>query len=89
MPAAIAYSRKNLSAWAPSHISEVQQGMTLLAFGERTGVGSYRVSLLSVKVTQSDHFRNYTIERNGVQYEISSAKHSSPSTLYHHNLYSP
>ncbi|KAI9639768.1 putative negative regulation of gluconeogenesis-related protein [Dioszegia hungarica] len=39
---AIAYSRKNLSAWAPTHMGEIQQGMTLLAFGEKTGVGSYR-----------------------------------------------
>lgn len=40
---AISYSRKNLSTWATSHMVELQQGMTLLAFGERTGVGLYRV----------------------------------------------
>jgi macrophage erythroblast attacher len=41
--AAIAYSRKHLAPWAPTHMSEIQQGMTLLAFGEKTGVGLYRV----------------------------------------------
>ena len=41
---AITYSRKNLSAWAPTHMHEIQQGMTLLAFGEKTGVSMYRVS---------------------------------------------
>ena len=40
---AITYSRKNLMSWATSHMDELQQGMTLLAFGEKTGVGSYRV----------------------------------------------
>ncbi|CAD6564741.1 MAG: GID complex subunit containing RING finger motif [Tremellales sp. Tagirdzhanova-0007] len=39
---AITYSRKNLMSWATSHMDELQQGMTLLAFGEKTGVGSYR-----------------------------------------------
>ncbi|ORY33959.1 CTLH/CRA C-terminal to lish motif domain-domain-containing protein [Naematelia encephala] len=39
---AIAYSRKHLSTWASTHLVEIQQGMTLLAFGERTGVGAYR-----------------------------------------------
>ncbi|OCF42887.1 macrophage erythroblast attacher isoform 1 [Kwoniella heveanensis CBS 569] len=39
---AIAYSRKNLSPWADTHMNELQQGMTLLAFGEKTGVGLYR-----------------------------------------------
>lgn len=47
---AIAYSRKYLAQWAPGHLSEIQQGMTLLAFGEKTGVGMYRVSLLSLKL---------------------------------------
>lgn len=41
---AIAYSRKNLSSWAGTHMAELQQGMTLLAFGETTGVGLYKVS---------------------------------------------
>ncbi|WVR07045.1 hypothetical protein IAU60_004084 [Kwoniella sp. DSM 27419] len=39
---AIAYSRKNLAPWAATHMLELQQGMTLLAFGEKTGVGLYR-----------------------------------------------
>ncbi|ORX36619.1 putative negative regulation of gluconeogenesis-related protein [Kockovaella imperatae] len=39
---AITYSRKNLAAWAPTHMQEIQQGMTLLVFGERTGVSAYR-----------------------------------------------
>ncbi|WVQ82383.1 hypothetical protein IAT38_004511 [Cryptococcus sp. DSM 104549] len=39
---AIAYSRKNLAGWAATHMVELQQGMTLLAFGEKTGVGMYR-----------------------------------------------
>jgi macrophage erythroblast attacher len=43
---AIAYSRKYLAQWAPGHLQEIQQGMTLLAFGERTGVGMYRVCQL-------------------------------------------
>ncbi|WVQ99417.1 hypothetical protein IAU59_006551 [Kwoniella sp. CBS 9459] len=42
IPSAIAYSRKNLSPWAGTHMHELQQGMTLLAFGEKTGVGLYR-----------------------------------------------
>jgi len=42
---AIGYSRKNLGQWASSHMRELQQGMTLLAFGEKTGVGLYRVRL--------------------------------------------
>lgn len=41
---AIAYSRKNLSPWAGTHMAELQQGMTLLAFGETTGVSLYKVS---------------------------------------------
>lgn len=47
---AIAYSRKNLAAWALTHVKELQQGMTLLAFGERTGVDLYRVSLSYVEL---------------------------------------
>lgn len=43
MAGAIVYSRKNLSPWASSHMKELQQGMTLLAFGETTGVSLYRV----------------------------------------------
>jgi len=39
---AIAYSRKNLANWAGSHMLELQQTMTLLAFGEKTGVVNYR-----------------------------------------------
>jgi macrophage erythroblast attacher len=39
---AIAYARKNLAPWASTHMAEVQQGMTLLAFGETTGVQTYR-----------------------------------------------
>ncbi|KAK8864402.1 hypothetical protein IAR55_001650 [Kwoniella newhampshirensis] len=42
IPSAIAYSRKNLAGWAGTHMTELQQGMTLLAFGEKTGVGLYR-----------------------------------------------
>ncbi|WWD17302.1 hypothetical protein CI109_101742 [Kwoniella shandongensis] len=42
IPAAIAYSRKNMAGWAGTHMTELQQGMTLLAFGEKTGVGLYR-----------------------------------------------
>lgn len=38
---AIAYARKNLSPWASTHMTELQQGMTLLAFGETTGVALY------------------------------------------------
>ena len=40
---AIKYSRKNLAPWASTHMTEFQQGMTLLAFGEKTGVSLYRV----------------------------------------------
>ncbi len=49
---AINYCRKNLSTWATSHMVELQQGITLLAFGEKTGVGLYRVRqpLLTVKL---------------------------------------
>ncbi|RXK38290.1 hypothetical protein M231_04463 [Tremella mesenterica] len=39
---AIAYSRKSLSPWAGTHMVELRQAMTLLAFGERTGVNVYR-----------------------------------------------
>lgn len=41
---AIAYARKNLAPWAPTHMSKLQSSMTLLAFGETTGVQWYRVS---------------------------------------------
>ena len=41
---AIIYSRKNLAPWATTHLTELQQAMTLLAFGERSGVALYRVS---------------------------------------------
>jgi macrophage erythroblast attacher len=40
---AITYARKTLAPWASTHMHEIEQGMTLLAFGERTGVGAYRV----------------------------------------------
>lgn len=40
--AAITYARKNLAPWGSSHMAEVQQAMTLLAFGETTGVALYR-----------------------------------------------
>lgn len=40
--AAIAYARKNLAPWGSTHMSEVQHAMTLLAFGETTGVILYR-----------------------------------------------
>nr|XP_018263072.1 macrophage erythroblast attacher isoform 1 [Kwoniella dejecticola CBS 10117]OBR85230.1 macrophage erythroblast attacher isoform 1 [Kwoniella dejecticola CBS 10117] len=39
---AIAYSRKNLAPWAATHLSEIQQGMTLMSFGEKTGVEVYK-----------------------------------------------
>ncbi|OCF60622.1 macrophage erythroblast attacher isoform 1 [Kwoniella mangroviensis CBS 10435] len=39
---AIAYSRKNLAPWAATHMAEIQQGMTLMSFGERTGVEIYK-----------------------------------------------
>ncbi|OXH42203.1 macrophage erythroblast attacher isoform 1 [Cryptococcus neoformans] len=39
---AIAYARKYLSGWASAHMSEFQKGMSLLAFGEKTGVTPYR-----------------------------------------------
>lgn len=42
--AAIAYSRKNLAPWASSHMPQLQQAMTMLVFGERTGVNLYKVS---------------------------------------------
>lgn len=41
---AIAYSRKSLAPWASTHMRDLQQVMTLLAFGETTGVTVYRVS---------------------------------------------
>jgi len=44
MPAAIVYSRQHLAPWAPTHIKEIRKLMALLAFGEKTGVGMYRVS---------------------------------------------
>ncbi|ODO08072.1 hypothetical protein I350_03655 [Cryptococcus amylolentus CBS 6273] len=40
--AAVAYARKNLSSWAATHMADFQKGMTLLVFGERTGVIGYR-----------------------------------------------
>lgn len=42
---AIAYARKNLAPWASTHLAELQRSMTLLAFGETTGVQVYRVGL--------------------------------------------
>ena len=33
VPEAIVYSRKNLAPWAATHLVELQQAMTLLAFG--------------------------------------------------------
>lgn len=44
VPEAIVYSRKNLAPWAATHLVELQQAMTLLAFGEKAGVALYRVS---------------------------------------------
>lgn len=41
---AIAYSRKSLAPWAATHMRDLQQVMTLLAFGETTGVEVYKVS---------------------------------------------
>jgi macrophage erythroblast attacher len=56
--AAIAYARKNLAPWASTHMTEVQQGMTLLAFGETTGVQLYRKLYdRSRWVTVRDRFR--------------------------------
>jgi macrophage erythroblast attacher len=46
VPEAIVYSRKNLAPWAATHLVELQQAMTLLAFGEKSGVALYRVSPL-------------------------------------------
>jgi len=46
VPEAIVYSRKNLAPWAATHLVELQQAMTLLAFGEKSGVAVYRVSRL-------------------------------------------
>lgn len=42
---AIAYSRKNLAPWATTHMPQLQQAMTMLVFGERTGVNLYKVSI--------------------------------------------
>ncbi|CAK9786105.1 hypothetical protein CC85DRAFT_283788 [Cutaneotrichosporon oleaginosum] len=39
---AIAYARKNLAPWAATHMPQLQSSMTLLAFGETTGVQAYR-----------------------------------------------
>ncbi|KIR33741.1 macrophage erythroblast attacher isoform 1 [Cryptococcus deuterogattii MMRL2647] len=39
---AITYARKYLSGWASAHMPEFQKGMSLLAFGEKTGVAPYR-----------------------------------------------
>jgi macrophage erythroblast attacher len=44
---AIVYSRKNLAPWAATHLVALQQAMTLLAFGEKSGVNAYRVSPVS------------------------------------------
>lgn len=41
---AIAYSRKNLAPWATTHMPQLQQAMTMLVFGERTGVNLYKAS---------------------------------------------
>ncbi|WVQ72588.1 hypothetical protein IAR50_002146 [Cryptococcus sp. DSM 104548] len=56
--AAVAYARKNLSGWAASHMPDFQKGMTLLVFGEKTGVSSYR-KLYDQSRWESvrDHFR--------------------------------
>lgn len=64
---AIAYARKNLANWAVSHMFELQQAMTLLAFGEKTGVGVYRVSLddsrtRSQLMTMTETIRPVTLE---------------------------
>jgi hypothetical protein len=50
VPEAIVYSRKNLAPWAATHLVELQQAMTLLAFGEKSGVALYRVSLTSATI---------------------------------------
>ncbi|WVW83918.1 hypothetical protein I302_105940 [Kwoniella bestiolae CBS 10118] len=39
---AITYSRKNLAPWAATHMPMIQQGMTLMSFGEKTGVEVYK-----------------------------------------------
>ncbi|WWC89360.1 uncharacterized protein L201_004282 [Kwoniella dendrophila CBS 6074] len=42
MTSAITYSRKNLAPWASTHLADIQQGMILLTFGEKTDVNSYK-----------------------------------------------
>lgn len=42
--AALAYMKKFISPWAETHLAQVQQAVVLLAFGEGTGVNTYRVS---------------------------------------------
>ncbi len=59
---AIAYSRKNLAPWAATHMAQLQSSMTLLAFGETTGVQAYRVSLRGL--TSADN-RNSTTRPDG------------------------
>nr|XP_019010977.1 uncharacterized protein I206_04282 [Kwoniella pini CBS 10737]OCF49758.1 hypothetical protein I206_04282 [Kwoniella pini CBS 10737] len=56
---AIAYSRKNLAPWAATHLSEIQQGMTLMSFGEKTGVEVYKRLYDSSRwTTVRDQFRS-------------------------------
>ena len=54
VPEAIVYSRKNLAPWAATHLVELQQAMTLLAFGEKSGVALYRVSCFHLIQCRSD-----------------------------------
>jgi hypothetical protein len=84
--AAITYSRKNLAPWAATHLRELQQGMTLLAFGETAGIAAYRVSFqVETLLIGSKH----TITRDGASYAISSERHSYPSMAYRPNPSSP
>jgi macrophage erythroblast attacher len=59
---AIAYARKNLAPWAATHMAQLQSSMTLLAFGETTGVQAYRVS--SCRRRPADN-RNSTTRPDG------------------------
>ena len=54
VPEAIVYSRKNLAPWDATHLVELQQAMTLLAFGEKSGVALYRVSPLHLPQCRAD-----------------------------------
>jgi hypothetical protein len=85
---AILYSRKNLSPWATSHMIEIQQGMTLLAFGEMTGVSLYRVcDSYAPHATADPVGRSYTRRRDGQMFPKDFEKRFSHYTLYLLNLY--